>query len=1223
VRHKGSRTLALLVTAFAAFCPAKVIAADASDYSILYTGRLFGYFRYPNVQKLEDHSCPEGVASVSAQKFLEEAPSGDPRELRVAMGDNFAPEVFAAKLYDSGKFSSRSSYFPYPAGAGQVDWRALRGGFPTLRGNLPSDAVGCFLQRAGFNAIVPGKDDFYFGPERVSDLARFLHDSHDGLPTVQMLAANLIVSTTEHNPGKPLPNDELAKPVLKLLKPNDALKIDLPKDVLPWLREVPVDVAPTLANDEIDGELCTTTDRDPNTCLASISQSLRRGFSNQDKGTKRIFLLEINHSEDEAGANFILIPDRNYAFCAWPKYDKKQEHCQTFTVRQPLFQVCSLKTGDSCDATVGPIGLGAKIRIDEHSAEPYYVSTEGPPVAVFGVVDPAMMKQVGLLNYSWANENPKYDTAVKVIDPAEALDQALAMCAHDERCRGKQKVLLAQMPLNRARSVIAKLQSEKKSNPFDVILTQVDSQDYTGSATLTTQVPARGVPQTPKQTLPHEVAPRRPLFLVPADHSEPSEQIHQSITTQRAIVTFKQNPGPKELVTVTLKNEVAEYPLVPQASGNEAKKKLSEFDRKVRDKFGISATSPATKTPYEYLAMEGMRRYCHADLAIMQPRDVYEQFGESVKLWPVPGEGISADAMFSDENLLEEALWKGDTVICRTITGADLKKSLALSSANEQPSLQLLALGVEKDVNHDSYIVAGDVLDDKRPYSAAMTDFLAFGDTNYPDLGASDVPPPDTIRTLKKQVLVADVASPNLPNVAEVTAIAADQIYDRAAAMPPAAGPVYNAAREIGDWWKHWIYSYDLTPTLLPLAQIRKHSIEKLKVDTEHRAYSYLNLEKLNLSYQLVTINGPQQQVPNKFGGITNVPQLQSLESQTVAGWGRVRFGRVFSEGVDFFNVAEARYGFGRTRLTADAAGYDPYQVSIAENAVTYETGFVTKRLSEHNPIRFLLSERLTTQLRAPLLSYSTPVLSPASPLAGKNAVAPRAPSPGASSNCKVTSIDIESPVTATSVANILCSSPRSELQETKVGIRLENRDSWIETGWETGHNFNSTTGYIFNKNTSYQVDCPAASQSLASCIANNPVTNGSPLYVTHQTLPVSGIFLNFKIGAPVYQDKIRFSLENYTEVFRVHSQDTSADTRFYQDVVASLPVKIWQNLAIAPQVEMFYFQNKVLPQHFLSLTSQLTLQYSFPWHSGMSWRRALTLPYPSGGAKSSTFPVP
>src|SRR5262249_366742 len=75
------------------------------------------------------------------------------------------------------------------------------------RATIPTDNVGCFLAGARFAAIVPGKHDFYFGAERVRELARFMaslssdemkgygFDSNYRPP--QMLGANLVIKTSQ------------------------------------------------------------------------------------------------------------------------------------------------------------------------------------------------------------------------------------------------------------------------------------------------------------------------------------------------------------------------------------------------------------------------------------------------------------------------------------------------------------------------------------------------------------------------------------------------------------------------------------------------------------------------------------------------------------------------------------------------------------------------------------------------------------------------------------------------------------------------------------------------------------------------------------------------------------------------------------------------------------------------------------------------------------------
>src|SRR5436305_6089162 len=85
----------------------------------------------------------------------------------------------------------------------------------------------------GYEAVVPGKHDFYFGPERLRELARFLAQEQGRFHSVQMLAANLSIVTTEPDAFPRIPESQR-----KLRYETHFLDVkpDLPEVVLPWLR---------------------------------------------------------------------------------------------------------------------------------------------------------------------------------------------------------------------------------------------------------------------------------------------------------------------------------------------------------------------------------------------------------------------------------------------------------------------------------------------------------------------------------------------------------------------------------------------------------------------------------------------------------------------------------------------------------------------------------------------------------------------------------------------------------------------------------------------------------------------------------------------------------------------------------------------------------------------------------------------------------------------------
>src|SRR6185369_9225518 len=85
-------------------------------------------------------------------------------------------------------------------------------------------------------------------------------------------------------------------------------------------------------------------------------------------------------------------------------------------------------------------------------------------VAIFGVVDPQLGENIGVLNFAWKNNNEELKSTVSVEDPAEALLEQVEYFDNwykekfgdDKKFEGL-KILLAQMNPQRARVLAARL----------------------------------------------------------------------------------------------------------------------------------------------------------------------------------------------------------------------------------------------------------------------------------------------------------------------------------------------------------------------------------------------------------------------------------------------------------------------------------------------------------------------------------------------------------------------------------------------------------------------------------------------------------------------------------------------------------------------------------------------------------------------------------------------
>lgn len=186
------------------FCLAAMLLSagmgTGQELKIAYTGQLMGYYR-------QDVRRTNAALPTAPTRLINRLISGDAQEFKLVlgMGDNFAPEYGAALLrgsYEDCQFlhPDAQSKVPFPRALYKTDF------------NLPKSAhcdnVADFLQRAGYRAIVPGKEDFIYGSYWLSNMARALgadsSDPSNGDKKLNMLAANLRVQITGAD-GKPKP----------------------------------------------------------------------------------------------------------------------------------------------------------------------------------------------------------------------------------------------------------------------------------------------------------------------------------------------------------------------------------------------------------------------------------------------------------------------------------------------------------------------------------------------------------------------------------------------------------------------------------------------------------------------------------------------------------------------------------------------------------------------------------------------------------------------------------------------------------------------------------------------------------------------------------------------------------------------------------------------------------------------------------------------------------
>ncbi len=608
---------------------------------------------------------------------------------------------------------------------------------------------------------------------------------------------------------------------------------------------------------------------------------------------------------------------------------------------------------------------------------------------------------------------------------------------------------------------------------------------------------------------------------------------------------------------------------------------------------------------YQNLALKSMQQFCGADVALLQHRDVFAGFDKAVSLWP---ESLKP----TPQDFLDEALWKGDFAFCLPLKGSTLKTVLRESAdfdRQDQDNLSievekgrgLSTLGIQNDPRSGQPLIRGQAIEDSKLYGVAMTDYLAFGNTGYPALSSQAIQPAVRAVSLKGLNRLTGLACEQLSAQFTNGTCHADEIpaseYFASIEQHP-----FDTSRGLTAWieFRRWV-----THPLQPQPEVTTFVANKTRVPenvVERRGLWWFTLQNISLAYNLNFIGGSDRTVPGNFVGNNSFSQLSTPESSRMDLWARIRGGYSFPRFVDFYSSAEVRYSRQSIRTSISNGNFGDYQTTLNNNLLRAEAGFTTKPLTSRIPVRFLLSENLLSQPTAPFQQFVAPL------------ACGDLPCPDRSS--RLTTFDLA----------------KNYLVMTRLGARIQNDQSWFEAGREYGANIDTPFEYsIIDAYTPVPFTCPAASSSfLSECVGLDPFfTVRSKIIPRLRNQSISGWFADFHTAVPLWSSKLQLVADSYGEVFDNLREDTTYNTRFYEDFTLALRVPVWGNLSFSPQVETFFFQNKIVPDqpaafnHYVFVTTSIALQYGFDWHRGVGWLRALRFPNGVSNTTSATLPRP
>ena len=1152
------------------------------NLQILFTDHLLGYYRIPDAQAEDFQAlCPEAAPGTPAYELLPIHKGNN--TILVGMGNNFAVE-FGSRTYQDTRGAHAKSRDP---------------GTKFSLDKI-GDNVSCFLSRAGYDALAPGKGDFYFGAERLRLLAQQLASvpKSDEQGPVHMLAANLAVKTDYWQKPKDIP-DSQKKLNFETDLPDgiDSLDIADSDTILPYLKRIRFRLR---QNKKEAGRDESETDFQPYLCQAKPSDpdalDLKNCSASKTGLVKLVKPKNDNDKDDTVTYEFpqALSSGNNYGLCdqvshAGKTNKKKQEqfgksksgpHCLRFFVAEPYFLSAACTEG-SC------------------SYDLPYVYIPEKNVVIFGVVDPDLRSYVGRDNMSWKNSKDpnEYKTEVTVLDPGRSLQQAVqSFCnsqQNDVDCTAISKVLLAEMGRDQAEELAT-------HTGFDIVI--AGGADYAHA----TSNQCIHLDPDPEGRASDRENPFRAVVVVPwsgYDYSREKkdhpvavqEKSQQANDNKRHLVNplrqleFNDEATGKRVVRLSREHLRMRYEEPDDLNDQYDRIAREYLDRRGYKKVCKKTDDPAKECqidkPFQTATLEIMRASTDADVVLVQKRDFY--YGPFNMRTKPDSKDTNSLAKSAGEGF-DRILWKGDIVQVITVKGSTLKKVLDESDQFDQLDKQpikltrergrgLLTFGLEK-TDDDNYLVDGKLLDPDRLYTAATTSHIMAGDTGYPELNDQEVvdrklptPPPagtsprERGESRRISELVCNWMVPGQPNSCGESLTT---LFAKGGGQPSKLAP--TTAEEL----RAWALNSWHAPKLEQEGQPPENT-------AENRPTWRLSLSELSADLNRARNNLSEVERVNKLSGVSDpgagAAKSHSINFTTTGEW--VRSG----ESVDDFIRGHVEYD---VTSTANTTQVGPKNIVVptlpvlsrSKNQVVVDAGFFLHPVHPHKSDPrwgFVLQPfRFDTQLHEEAVQVDAHYDSLGN------------------LDRKAFKVPLE----------------RTRLFLSRVGVRYENAKSHFELGYEGGWETNALDRLTFDSSA---CDLTAA-QSLEQCLTNQGASiDPATIQQIRETRRRHGMYADVDWTLPLFW-KWKLVTKDQGEWFGPSHNDNSTDTLYRNDWTTNLSIPIFSNLSVGPGLELFSYENKVGHTHLLRVSPMMKINYTFDKYSGGKWKKSLA--YKPGG---------
>lgn len=824
-----------------------------------------------------------------------------------------------------------------------------------------------------------------------------------------------------------------------------------------------------------------------------------------------------------------LVTGKNYALCsvtgtAPNPTTPPPTNCLRFSVHTPLFYFPHRLPQESADNYTDP--------------DPYvYIKGRA---AVFGIVEPDLGSQVGILNFGWKNLTDGLTSKVSVEDPADALRQQLDYFERQHPDFEELKILLAQTSPQRAKILATKFPE------FQIVVSEADLQQATSELDLKTT-------WKPNAKAGSLIAVPAPYF-----NSEARKgSVHfgmidaeKKISQEGVVDSWVLSTKSVDPVPINVEEDTAE-----------------SFWKEVKELRNCSNSKPGKKEPknqdfLKLLVLCTMREQLSADVALIQARDLFDQLpllddpndaAVSKRMLKRSYEASKNAAPVNAENfqqMLDRLVWKGDLLTLLYVPGDALKKALDMSAAleaEENATLSLVpdrnrkleTLGVSKDKVTGEYIINELPLDTKKIYAVATTDFISAGDTGYPDLANAALNPrthpaafPKKLLSISSLVCRKLFADPGTADQYCLEAVESGKYLDETVAKQTEPQRQPSAFQRFVD--------------ALPFKGPNKNAPEDtiasaVEQKVQRRSIWMLSLKDFSFTFNSLNNNFSDEELDENFSG-NPTSGVQAKHSKDFRVGLDVKFWRS-SHKRDFFIEPGIDY---KRQTTGDTP--EKIQVSQISNRLFSDTGFVLWR-KPGRPVPnfgFNMSVHAETQLLRPFSTFT---------LDNKD--------------------------------NLKISQKRSMTVLPRFGFRWQNREHFAEFGFQGGKEFDAFRGYEFDTAGGPVLCVVNPEQSIDACITEGSkladgIMKDTPVRVILEDRPRAGLYWKSNFSVP-FGPRVKYTLDDEADFLFVNfARDTSLDTRFRDISKHSLSFSIFPSISIGPTLRLLLYQNKGAERHFL-----------------------------------------